>query len=369
MSNPVAWWQKFNYAHPAGLKPASVRVVTRAASWGYGLVSAAWHAGYDLGLRRVIKTPLPVIGVGNLAAGGTGKTPLVIKVVETLLSMGLKSAVISRGHGRRGVHDYLWVSKGRGPEVRVEESGDEPYLLAQRLPVPVIVGKDRVRLVEEILRVCGPVVVVGDDLFQHRRLYRDLDIVALDAGQPLGNGHMLPLGPLREPAGGLRRAQVLILTRADNQAQLARARVWLRGFWGEGPILDCRHQINALGGRQGDLITDWKDKKVMAFCALANPRAFRNSLQSLGLTVVHLMSFPDHHWFDRQDWRNIQAEALRLGVSAIVTSEKDATRLPEHFTGDIDLWISRLELVFPHDHLARVLAWGLSGYNYSKKTL
>jgi tetraacyldisaccharide 4'-kinase len=357
-------WRGLNDPAASGLPWRGIKALARAASWGYGLVSAAWHLSYDLGWRRVEKARLPVISIGNLAVGGAGKTPLVIKVVETLLEMGLPAAVISRGYGRRGTQKCLWVSKGQGPLVGAEQAGDEPYLLSQRLPVPVLVGCDRARLAREILHVCGPRVIVGDDLFQHRRLRRDLDIVALDATHPLGNGYMLPRGPLREPATGLRRAQVLILTRADDQINLRRNRAWLRGFWGEGPILDCRHRLAGLTSRQGRLLPrqDWQGQRILAFCGLANPDSFKKSLEALGLKVEELINFPDHHWFSRKDWQRIQDRASRLGVKSLVTSEKDLARLPGSFRADLDLWVSRLEIVFSQDNLARVLAWGLSAY-------
>jgi tetraacyldisaccharide 4'-kinase len=358
------WWRGLQDSKISGIKWQGLRALARAASWGYGLTSAAWHSGYDLGWRRIEKARLPVIGIGNLAVGGTGKTPLVIKVVETLLDMGLKAAVISRGYGRRGAQERLWVSRGQGPLVEARQAGDEPYLLAQRLPVPVMVGQDRAQLAEEIFRACGPAVIVGDDLFQHRRLHRDLDIVALDAGQPLGNGYLLPRGPLREPAAGLRRAQVLILTRADDQSRLEYNKAWLRGFWGNGPILDCRHHITGLSSRQGSPLPEqnWKGQKVLAFCGLANPSGFQKSLQSAGVSIAELINFPDHHWFSREDWQRLQRRARQLGARAMVTSEKDGARLPESFTTELDLWVSRLEIACNGQELARILAWGLSGY-------
>jgi tetraacyldisaccharide 4'-kinase len=358
------WWQKLNDPQISGPGWQGLRGAARLASWGYGLASAAWHCAYDLGWRRINKARLPIIGIGNLSAGGTGKTPLVMEVVATLLEMGLKAAVISRGYGRLGSNEFLWVSQGQGPLVDSRQAGDEPYLLAQKLPVPVLVGKERAKLAEELFRCCGPLVIVGDDLFQHRSLYRDLDIVALDATQPLGNGHMLPRGPLREPASGLRRAQVLVLTRADNQASLAYNKAWLRGFWGPGPILDCRHQIAAFSDRQGRPVPGaaWQGQKVLAFCGLANPDGFYQSLQSIGLLIAEHINFPDHHWFTRKDWQYIQARACRAGVRALVCSEKDLVRLPSSFSAEPDLWVSRLKITLQRQQLARILAWGLSGW-------
>ena len=353
-------WRRINEEqdHCPGL--TGLRALARMVSWGYKGAAAAHHALYDLQWRQTIKVPTPVIGVGNLTVGGAGKTPLTAAIVESLLAMGWPVAVISRGYGREKADSTTWVSRGHGPLTSVRLSGDEPYMLASRLPVPILVGSDRVQLARMALAELGPVVIVGDDLFQHRRLYRDLDIVVMDATRPLGNGLALPRGPLRESASGLRRADAVVLTRANDQTAVHNSRVWLRSFWGAGPVLTCQHQITGLYSLDGQKLTSADSNPMLAFCGLANPCAFLNSLEQIGLNVVKLISFPDHHWFSRNDLENLSRQAVDMGVKALVTTEKDAARLQGNWPYNLPLWVSRLDLFFTQGDLRSLLQHSLN---------
>jgi tetraacyldisaccharide 4'-kinase len=341
-----------------------LRGLARVASGFYGLGVRARNLAYDLRPRAARCLPVPVVGVGNLTVGGTGKTPLVMEVVAALTRLGLPSAVISRGYGGQGGQGIGWVSLGQGPLLTASQAGDEPVLLARRLSVPVAVGADRHAVGREVVHRTGMRVLVGDDLFQHRGLHRDLDLVALDASLPLGNGRLLPAGPLREPATGLRRAQAVVLTRAENPEATGRTRAWLKSFWGRGPVLSCRHRLRGLiapGGRQlaG---AELEGKAVLAFCGLAQPQGFVRSLRGLGLFVVDFRSFGDHHPYTASEIAALWAQAKTLGVQALVTSEKDEARLPAVLPLDMELWVTRLELEFDEGQgaLDQVLAWGLS---------
>jgi tetraacyldisaccharide 4'-kinase len=357
---PGPWW----------LPP--LRAATRAASGLYGLGTWARNLGYDLGYSRVRHLPAPVVGVGNLTVGGTGKTPLVMAVVAALTRLGLPSAVISRGYGGQPEHGgragqggpaTTWVSLGDGPLVDAAQAGDEPVLMARRLAVPVAVGPDRFSVGRAVLARCGPRVLVGDDLFQHRRLHRDLDIAVLDARAPLGNGRLLPAGPLREPATGLRRALAVVLTHADDPELVAACRVWLRAFWGGGPVLTCRHGLTGLADQDGRALAaqGWQGRAVLAFCGLGSPEGFAQGLSGLGLTVLGLETFPDHHPYTPAEIEALWEKARGLGAAALVTSEKDAVRLPPVTPSGLRLWQTRLELVFDQGpgSLDAVLAWGL----------
>lgn len=350
-----------------------LRTATRAAAGLYGLGVWARNLGYDLGRSQVRHLPAPVVGVGNLTVGGTGKTPLVMAVVEALARLGLPSAVISRGYGgraaqggrtgRAGRGGVTWVSLGDGPLLDAAQAGDEPVLMARRLAVPVAVGPERFGVGRAVLTRCGPRVLVGDDLFQHRRLHRDLDIAVLDARAPLGNGRLLPAGPLREPATGLRRALAVVLTHADDPETVAARRAWLRAFWGVGPVLACRHRLTGLADQDGRALAaeDWQGRPVLAFCGLGSPEGFARGLAGLGLTVLGLETFPDHHPYASAEIEALWAKAQRLGAQALVTSEKDAVRLPPVTPSGLALWQTRLELAFERGRgsLEQVLAWGL----------
>ncbi|MCA1905372.1 MAG: tetraacyldisaccharide 4'-kinase [Desulfarculus sp.] len=344
-----------------------LRAGLRGAAGLYGLGAGGKNLLYDLGLRKPRRLPAPVIGVGNLVAGGTGKTPLVMAVVRALWGLGLPAAVISRGYGAAaGRGGVTWVSRGHGPLVDAQRAGDEPLLLARRLPAPVAAGPDRWEVGRAVLAQCGPRVLVCDDLFQHRRLHRDLDLVALDAARPLGNGHLLPAGHLREPAAGLRRAGALVLTRADDAAAVDQDRRWLRSFWGPGPVLACRHRLAGLDDAQGQPLpeADRRGKPVLAFCGLADPDQFAAGLTRAGLAVLDLAGFPDHHFFTPAELGDLWRRAAALGAAALVCSEKDWVRLPAELPPGPPLWVTRLELEFAPDQpdLASVLAWGLSAW-------
>ncbi len=344
-----------------------LRAVLRGAAGLYGLGAGGKNLLYDLGLRRPRRLAAPVIGVGNLVAGGAGKTPLVMAVVRALLALGLPAAVISRGYGAvAGRGGVTWVSTGQGPLLDARQAGDEPLLLARRLPVPVVAGPDRWRVGRAVLAQCGPRVLVADDLFQHRRLGRDLDLVAMDAARPLGNGHLLPAGHLREPASGLRRAGAVVLTRAGDPAVVDQDRRWLRSFWGPGPVLACGHHLAGLDDAQGQALPPgtWRGRPVLAFCGLADPEQFRAGLLRAGLTVLDAVGFADHHFFSPQELRDLWQRAADLGAAALVCSEKDWVRLPQDLPPGAPLWVTRLELEFAPDQpgLAAVLAWGLSAW-------
>ncbi|CAO0823284.1 Tetraacyldisaccharide 4'-kinase [Desulfarculales bacterium] len=344
--------------------PLWLRGLARAASGLYGLGARARNLVYDLRPQAARYLPVPVVGVGNLTVGGTGKTPLVIEVVASLTRLGLPSTVISRGYGRQSGQGMAWVSLGQGPLLTATQAGDEPVLLARRLDVPVAVGADRYAVGREVVHHTGMRVLVGDDLFQHRGLHRDLDLVALDARRPLGNGRLLPAGPLREPISGLRRAQAVVLTRAEDPEATRRTRAWLRSFWGRGPVLACRHRLRGLTAPDGRLLSgrELKGRAVLAFCGLAQPEGFARSLRDLGLLLLDFRSFGDHHPYTSSEIAALWAQAKTLGAQALVTSEKDEVRLPAVLLLDIELWVSRLALEFEEGAgaLDEVLAWGLA---------
>ncbi len=339
-------------------------LAVRGAAAAYALGADAVNLGYDLGLRTVRRLPAPLIGIGNLAMGGTGKTPLVVAVVEALLAMGLPAGVISRGYGGDATPGVTWVSRGQGPLAPAEMVGDEPVMLARRLPVPVAVAAERFAAGRELLRRCGPLVLVGDDMFQHRRLHRDLDLVAVDGSRsPVAAG--LPAGLYREPLSGLRRAQAVVLTRAGDETVQAAWRALLAQRWGPGPVLACRHRISGLidpaGAERGpDALAG---TPVLGFCGLAAPGQFERSLRGLGLELRGLEPFGDHHRFTLGEVLDLWVRARELEARALVCSEKDAARLPEGLVDDAKPWVTRLELEFVSGpSLAEVLAWGLSGW-------
>jgi len=283
-------------------------------------VMAARNAAYDAGLFAAHAAPVPVVSVGNLSLGGTGKTPLVAWVAGRLLRAGHSPAIVSRGYGA-----------ARGTV------SDEAAELALLLPgVPHVADADRVAGARTAARA-GAGVVVLDDGFQHRRLHRDLDLVAIDATDPFGCGHVFPRGLLRERLAGLSRAHAAILTRATAvpperrdaiRARLAEACAGrVPGVWAE-----ASHAPVALRDGEGnreDL--GWlAGRDVVGFAGIGNPAAFRDTLHALGARVVAFRAFPDHHAYGAADTRDLAGLAAAHGAAALVTTLKDLVKMTGH---------------------------------------
>jgi tetraacyldisaccharide 4'-kinase len=345
--------------------PAGVRALARVLSWFYGAGATLNQMAWDRGWRKSVRLPVKVIGVGNLVAGGAGKTPLVMAIVRELKDMGLSPVVISRGYGGTRREAALWVNPPEGPMVPAARAGDEPVLMARRLNVPVWVGADRAAVGRAATERLGRVVLVGDDLFQHRRLHRDLNILVMDTARPLGNGLMLPRGPLREPVSAMRRADSVVLTRADDPGKTATMRRLLAGWLPGVPVLACRHDLTGLRDREGAEVPreEYSGAPVLAFCGLAQPEQFLDGLDGLGLQVAAKRVFPDHHAFSAGDLAELWQEAARVGAAALVCSEKDAARLPEALPQGTPLWVTRLDLDFgpEREALRQMLAQAVSG--------
>jgi tetraacyldisaccharide 4'-kinase len=268
--------------------------------------------------------PVPVISIGNLSAGGTGKTPLVAWIARHLQAAGLAPAVVSRGYGGKAGPGPLVVSTGQGPRVNARTCGDEPHLLARSLKgVIVIVGADRIEGAR-CAASAGAGVVLLDDGFQHRRLARDLDIVVLDSRAPFGDGHLLPRGLLREPPASLARAQLVVLTRVreGDRASGAIQAVHAAGY--SGPIVRAGHKTTGFHDAAGAPCA--APPRALAFCGIGDPGLFRGDLGAAGCATTGFHAFRDHHPYTLSGWETLIAEAKAQGVP-LVTTEKDFSRL------------------------------------------
>lgn len=285
----------------------------------YGLAVARRNARFDRG-EGVIRASLPVISVGNLAAGGTGKTPMTAWLVARLRAAGRTPAVITRGYGGRAGAGPLDVSHGTGPLVGADVAGDEPVVLAATTGAIVVAGSDRVRGVARAAEL-GADVAVLDDGFQHRRLARDLDVVLLDAADPFGNGRLLPAGPLREPPGALARAGIVVLTRWESTTGPA-GREAVRGAGVGAPILRAVHRRAGFRDRGGRPVA--APRRAVAFCGIARPDTFLRDLGDEGVDVAAFLAFPDHHRYSEREIARIAGQAAG---AAVVTTAKDIVRL------------------------------------------
>lgn len=270
------------------------------------------------------RAALPVLSVGNLTVGGTGKTPLVAWLARYLSQAGRRPAILSRGYGGRAGRGPLVVSAGGSPLCEPAACGDEPFLLAQSLAgTPVLAGSDRLASAEAAARM-GADVAILDDGFQHRRLARDLDIVLLDASNPFGNYRLLPAGLLREPVSALSRADVVLITRSRQRESFAVIEKVVRQYNTRSPILRSGHHFLGFFNARGEQAE--RPAAAVAFCGIGNPARFRIDLEAQGLELPVFEAHRDHHPYTASELGQLFAAARRLGA-ALVTTEKDLARL------------------------------------------
>lgn len=305
------------------------RAILYLLSWPYRLIVFVRNRLYDRQILKSVRLSRPVLSVGNLTVGGTGKTPCVILLAQIIKRHGYRPAVISRGYGGKAPHPVNVVSDGETLLLDAKAAGDEPLLIARSLPgVPVITGARRHLPAQAAIDRFGANVLICDDAFQHRSLHRDVDIVLLDGQKPLGNGYLLPRGELREPVSSLRRAGCLILTRMDHTlpederiTQIARSC--------SIPIYRAAHRFSewVMAGGFCAPPGDIRNKKVCAFCGIAKPASFNKMLVDAQAKIVSFNPFPDHHVFSKYDIEELLETFNSCGAEYLVTTEKDAMRL------------------------------------------
>ena len=291
------------------------------------------------------RLPCKVVSVGNIALGGTGKTPASLYMAHLIHEAGLRVAVVSRGYKGRAEHQGGIVSDGHTLQMTPADAGDEPYLMARHLlplGIPVIVGGDRVRSGRLAVERFSTEVLVLDDGFQHMRLQRDLNLVLLDVRQPFGNGHLLPRGTLREPLSALARADACLLTRCPRAFV---ARIPDGGDGGDGAHLshDRRHPV--FSATHAPFAVEWiadgqigpqqelpsmdamSCRPVFAFSGLARNDDFQASLRDMGFDLRGWKAFADHHAYSREELAAIESLAARQGAEMMVTTEKDRVKI------------------------------------------
>lgn len=303
-----------------------------ALSLLYGALIRFRSMLFRLKLLGSNKVSCPVVSIGNITLGGTGKTPAVIAVAEFLAKSGKHPVVVSRGYGRRDESQVEVVSDGRSLLANASTGGDEPVLIASRLPhVPVVVGSNRYQAAQRALQRFPVDVVILDDGFQHQRLRRSLDIVLVDATDPFGNGKLFPAGILREPVSALGRAQAIIVTRTDKKESMAGLLESIRRNT-QAEIFTSRHRpldlVDCSTGERKPL-TALRNVKALAFSGIARPLSFTSLLTSLGVSIAAESAYPDHHHYQRSDLANIFKKAADAQVNMIITTEKDMTRLKD----------------------------------------
>jgi tetraacyldisaccharide 4'-kinase len=285
----------------------------------YGAVTRTRLALYRRGTFRTTKLDRPVISVGNITAGGTGKTPLVEWIAKIAASAGRKVCILTRGYGRENPQQQVVVSDGSTILATPAEAGDEPYLLATKLlgSAAVISNAKRISAGRYAIENFNTECFVMDDGFQHLRLARDLNIVTIDATNPWGGGQLLPHGYLREPLSGLIRADCVVFTRCDQVEDVETIRSEITDFI-HGPLFE-----SSMTAVNASVTT----RPVAALCAVGNPDSFFKQLRQHGYELVLEKAFTDHHSYTQKDVDALIAAAARADAKGLVTTAKDAVKL------------------------------------------
>jgi tetraacyldisaccharide 4'-kinase len=296
------------------------------ASLAYGAAMRVRRWCYRVGILRSRRLPAVVVCVGNITTGGTGKTPAVIHLARRIAGSGIKIAVISRGYGFHITGDYLIVSGPDGPLREAGQAPDEALMTARKLPgVPVVVSPDRYRAGKAAMDCFGAEVLLMDDGFQHLGLFRDINVLVVDGANPVGNGLVLPAGPLREPVSGAERADVVWLYGREQE----RLPAGLMAFLGGKPIIRARTVPGGLVTGTGKAIPARKlsGTRVLAFCGIARPQRFFEAVGRMGAVTADRKAFPDHHRYSDDDVDRLNRRAREARAGLMVTTEKDLARL------------------------------------------
>jgi len=291
-----------------------VRVVLLPVYLVYLLLVTAKNALYDTGMLQPVSVGVPVVSIGNLTVGGTGKTPLVIALAKRAVAAGRKVAVVARGYG--GVAD----AEGRT---------DEVALIASRVPEAQVFMSPSKLVAAKQAAAAGVDLILVDDGFQHRRLHRDLEIAVIDARVPVSNGYVLPLGGLREPPSSLSRADVIVLSHTDGMdkegIELIEASV--TAYRRETPVIRAKHTAVGVRPCKGGALqppSTLAGKEVFLFCGIASPDGFRKTVEELGAQVTGVLGFPDHHAFDAASLAEVRGAAR---TAQLLCTEKDAAKV------------------------------------------
>lgn len=317
-----------------GVVPALLRGTTALLAPIYVAGLRAYLLPYETGLRKRTRLPCPVISIGNITTGGTGKTPMTQMLCRLLTAAGCRVAVLIRGYAGERERGGAIVSDGRTVFLSAAEAGDEAFLLAHSLPgVPVIAGKDRRRTGRLACREFQPDVLLLDDGLQYWQLHRDLDIVLLNAACPFDNGYTFPRGLLREPPAHLRRADVIVLTRARDvsASTLQMLQQQVRQLAPACPILTADLVPTGLCAvpERREYPLSWLDgRRVAAFSAIGYPASFESMIGELGGILAARFRLRDHRRATAQELEHMLSRACSAGAEALITTEKDAVKMP-----------------------------------------
>lgn len=334
----------------SGKRAGALRALLLVLSFLYGVIVRRRVAFFKDNLLRSHRIGCPVVSVGNLTVGGTGKTPVVEKLARDLNERGRRVAILSRGYKsvkRRGSATVRVVTEGGAILLDSKAAGDEPFMLAKNLRgVAVVVDKDRVACGRLAVSSIGSDLLILDDGLQYLKLNRRLDIVLIDREAPFGNEYLLPRGTLREPPDHLRRATHILITKCDGSDESS-LHVRIRKHNRTAPIIECRHRPVSLHDvSTGEILPldTLRGTRAGAISAIASPESFEAGLRTLGVKLELTQSFADHHRYSRSEMNRFLSRCLRRGVECILTTEKDAVRMPHLLNQELPIRYLRIEI-------------------------
>lgn len=317
----------------------------------YGMVMNIRALFYRHGIFTVHHMGAPVISVGNLVLGGTGKSPMVRHLARLLQSSGFRPAVISRGYGGTASEAVNIVSDGGKLLLNAAQAGDEPFMLAKSLPgVSVVTGSKRRFPAAWAEKEQGADCLVLDDAFQHMAVARDINIVLFDSTALTGNGRIFPAGPLREPSSALRRANCFVLTGTTdaNAEQAAKFAARLRERFPEKQVFLARRKQYRLYSETGEVVSCDGLPAASAFCGIAHPERFEQSLKELGISLKMFTALPDHFTYTQNSLQKFCKEAGEAGAEVLITTEKDIVKAGE-LESSLPILTARFEVALPKE--------------------
>jgi tetraacyldisaccharide 4'-kinase len=317
----------------------------------YAMIMRFRASAYSLSIFRSFTLPRPVISVGNITVGGTGKTPVTAWIATYLLGKGKKVAVLSRGYGGSLEGTVAVVSDGIKRALSPFEAGDEPCLLADNLPgLIVVIGSSRYDAGRLAMERFKPDIFILDDGFQHLNLKRDLNILLLDANRPLGNGYVFPAGLLREPSSAINRADLIVYTRADRSCNTVDLVPESSSVLKSEHSLSGYKQLREEGVRSFE---ELKGLKGLAFAGIADPVQFFDSLEKCGVQLVATIAFPDHTDYGDEEITALAKLKRSSCADYLITTAKDAVKVPVSSVDKFPFYVAQLEVSFYDDTALR----------------
>lgn len=335
-----------------GFFPKLLRILLIPLCGLYRVIVFIRNYCFDVGIYKQKRLSCPIISIGNIVVGGTGKTPTVAAIAKLMCRNGSNVVVLLRGYKRQSPEKVLLVSDGKNRLCSMEECGDEAYMLAHQLSeIPIIVGKQRFLTGEAAISQFNSDLLILDDGYQHRQLERDLNILTIDATQPYGTGSLLPIGTLREPKSSIKRADIIILTRTDAVGiNIKQLKAEVNQLAPTTPILESVHkptalyQLNRTDDNSMIPLNNLSGKRLLAVCGIGNPNAFVKTLEKHNPDEVKLLAFPDHHVYSESDGEQLKYQMEKCGAEWIITTQKDEQKLTSLNT-DLPILVLAIELV------------------------